>query len=293
MLQRFDHAVIAVRDLDSAIAHCREVLGLDARPGGRHTGRGTHNGLIRFGVDYLELLAVYDPAEARASGPNGSALVDYLAQHEGGPVGYCLAADALDALAGRVRAAGLEVEGPLAMERERPDGPVLRWRLLVPGGVAWRRPWPFVIQWALPDAERLKWEQPGAHELGAMGVAGVTVLIRDLDGGRHLYERQLGLALECQDTVPELGATRARYRLGDFAIALVAPSGNGPLRAELDRAGEGPYQVTLRVASLVRAASVLQRAGVALRDAPGTPGGRLIPPEQALGTRFALVETPE
>src|SRR3989442_10410930 len=55
MITRFDHAVIAVRDLDQALRLYRDVLGLDARPAGRHTGLGTHNGIVRFGLDYLEL----------------------------------------------------------------------------------------------------------------------------------------------------------------------------------------------------------------------------------------------
>ncbi len=56
---RFDHAVIAVQDLDAAMAAYRD-LGFAVTPGGKHTGRGTHNAIIRFGLDYLELLAVYD-----------------------------------------------------------------------------------------------------------------------------------------------------------------------------------------------------------------------------------------
>ncbi len=45
------------------------------------------------------------------------------------------------------------------IERLRPDGRLLSWRLLVPGGVPWLRPWPFLIQWDVPDDERLAWER--------------------------------------------------------------------------------------------------------------------------------------
>src|SRR3989442_5792477 len=83
MITRFDHAVIAVRDLDQALRLYRDVLGLDAHPGGRHTGLGTHNGIVRLGLDYLELLAVADRAEEEASGPTSAALVDYLTRREG------------------------------------------------------------------------------------------------------------------------------------------------------------------------------------------------------------------
>jgi len=116
--RRLDHVVIAVRDLDDAIARYRS-LGFDARPGGRHTGRGTHNAIVRFGLDYLELISVYDEAEASAAGR--SELLDFLATREG-PVAYALATDDIAAEAERIRAAGLAVIGPFAMERQRPDG---------------------------------------------------------------------------------------------------------------------------------------------------------------------------
>jgi catechol 2,3-dioxygenase-like lactoylglutathione lyase family enzyme len=290
MITRFDHAVIAVRDLDRALSLYRDVLGLDARPGGRHTGLGTHNGIVRFGLDYLELLTVYDRAEAEAGGPVGTALVDYLARREGGLVGYCLATNAMEKLAQQARQTGLDVVGPFAMERARPDGRVLRWQLLVPGGTAWRRPWPFMIHWGIPDQERLAWEQPGSHPLGVTGVAGVAVVVHDLDAAKSLYGRQLGLALDSEAEVPELAARCAHFKIGSFVIDLLAPAGSGPARAELNALGEGPFQVTLRVHNLQQARAWLDRSAVVLGPAPGTPRGWLVPPDHALGARLVLVE---
>jgi len=63
MITRLDHAVIAVRNLDEAIGHYRS-LGFDVSPGGHHTGQATHNAIVRFGLDYLELLSIYDASEA-------------------------------------------------------------------------------------------------------------------------------------------------------------------------------------------------------------------------------------
>ncbi len=57
MISRFDHAVIAVRNLDAAISAYR-ALGFEVSPGGHHTGLGTYNAIIRFGLDYIELLAL-------------------------------------------------------------------------------------------------------------------------------------------------------------------------------------------------------------------------------------------
>jgi catechol 2,3-dioxygenase-like lactoylglutathione lyase family enzyme len=77
MLTRFDHAVIAVRNLDEAI-RLYSRLGFEVDAGGRHTGLGTYNALIRFGLDYIELISIYDQDEVTASGPRGAALQNLL-----------------------------------------------------------------------------------------------------------------------------------------------------------------------------------------------------------------------
>src|SRR5581483_6158121 len=174
MISRFDHAVIATRDLAEAIRRY-QALGFAVSQGGRHTGRGTENAIVRFGLDYLELIAIYDEAELAGRGLNGQALADFLRQQEGGLVGYALATADIAEDAARFHQTGLAAEGPFAMERLRPDGRRLSWRLLVPGSVPWRRPWPFLIQWDAPDAERLSWEAPGVHPNGAAGVAGISL----------------------------------------------------------------------------------------------------------------------
>jgi catechol 2,3-dioxygenase-like lactoylglutathione lyase family enzyme len=291
MITRFDHGVIAVRDLEAALSHYRQVLGLDARPGGRHTGRGTHNGIVRFGLDYLELLSVYDPAEAAASGPRGQVLLGFLERRAGGAVGFCLATDRAELLAGRLRERGLEVSGPFEMERLRPDGRLLRWHLVVPGGVAWRRPWPFFIQWDIPDEERLAWEPPGAHELGVEGVAGVAVLVESLGAGWELYVSKLGFeAAGAEAPVADLGARRLRLKYRSIKVELLAPAGSGPLKAELDEVGPGPFAFSLKVSDLGRARRFLADRGVPTTEPAWADGGLLIDPDKALGARLILVE---
>src|SRR3954463_7621615 len=92
MPTRFDHVVIGVRDLEAALANYRR-LGFDAQPGGKHENGGTHNALIRFGLDYLELLAVYDEDAARATGRTLFAEQD---KREAALVSYALATETLD-----------------------------------------------------------------------------------------------------------------------------------------------------------------------------------------------------
>lgn len=287
MITRFDHAVIGVRDLDAAIRRYRE-LGFDVSPGGRHTGRGTYNAIIRFGLDYLELISVYDEAEAIASGPHGSVLVDLLRKREGSLVGYALATMDIAEEADRLQRTGLAAEGPFAMQRLRPDGHLLSWRLLVPQGVSWRRPWPFFIQWDLPDEQRLAWERPGAHVNGATSVAAVTIVVQDLERGIDLYQRQLGLELLERHEFAPFAAQRARFHVGAFGIELLTPTGSGPVQQMLTAIGEGPFILTLTVRDLEQTRTFLAQGGADLVPAPRYPGALLLPPDQALGVRLIL-----
>ncbi len=130
MIGRFDHAVIVVRDLNVAIERYR-TLGFAVDAGGKHTGLGTYNAIMRFGLDYIELLSVYDEAEANASTSTDS-LPDFLAKHEGGLLGYALATTSIQQEAERFRERHLAAVGPFGMQRQRPEGQLLTWSLLVP-----------------------------------------------------------------------------------------------------------------------------------------------------------------
>jgi Glyoxalase-like domain len=140
-----DHVIVATPDLDGAATRMLDGFGLDSIPGGRHTGLGTGNRVVPLGRDYIELMGVVDVAEARTSSVgrwvleatgNGDRLL-----------GWCLATDDLD------RVASERNLQAVAMERVRPDGVVLRWRL---AGleVAMAEPgMPFFIQWDVPEPE--------------------------------------------------------------------------------------------------------------------------------------------
>jgi catechol 2,3-dioxygenase-like lactoylglutathione lyase family enzyme len=289
VITRFDHAVIAMRDLDDAVRRYRD-LGFDVVVGGRHPEMGTHNAIIRFGLEYIELLAVADEAEAIASGAKGRVLVNFLRQRSGGLVGYAVAARHIEEDAERFRRTGLAAEGPFAMSRRRPDGNILSWRLLVPTGVAWRRTWPFLIEWDAPDDQRLAWEPPGVHPNGVTGVRSVAEAVSDLGWASDLYRRQLGLGPGDEDDAIDLGARRATFRLGTFRIDLLAPVADGVLAAVLAETGEGPFELTLTVRDRAEAAAILSRAGIPFEDVPIDPTTICVPLKAGLGARLVLTE---
>lgn len=267
---RFDHAVIGVRSLAEAARYYTDSLGFVVYPGGRHSGLGTHNAIVRFGLDYLELLSVYDEAEALAAGSTRAPLVEFLQRHTCGLLGFALATDDIDGMAARLRAEGLDAIGPFAMRRMRPDGVLLEWRLLVPGGTAWRRPWPFFIQWGMADAERLRHETPGHQRNGTRRVRGVSVAVRDLARAKDLYGRQLGLTLREEGVAGDV--TWARYALDSFYIDVLCPRAAGEVQEYLDGFGEGLYQVWLELTEISPAAAYFAQRAIVTTPVQGRGG---------------------
>ena len=123
MLSGIDHVVIVVADLDRAIAGF-DALGFTVVRGGRHPGLGTHNALIAFADGaYFELIAFLVPASTH----RWFAAVD----KGGGLTDFCMQTSDLDADAASFKRAGATVSEPFAMERQRPDGYILKWVLAV------------------------------------------------------------------------------------------------------------------------------------------------------------------
>ena len=272
MITRFDHCVIGARDLDQASDAFRR-LGFDVRPGGRHTGLGTHNAIIRFGLDYLELLATHDAAEAARSGNPGLVIDEFLHDRPGGLLGFALASSNLDdeVARGDVPALGYVIGQPFGMQRARPDGHVLNWRLLVPGAHTWRRPWPFLIEWATPDAQRLDWDGIGQHPNGVISVAGLTIATRDLDAIENLYRNQLGLSV-----VSGAEERHRRVQLPD-----------GVTLHLMDTEGEGLVELRLRVSDLHTSRNWFDTHGIHTEGR--SPSEFDVAPSDALGARLVFV----
>ena len=288
MITRFDHVVIAVRNLEEAIRHYQK-LGFDVSPGGRHTGLGTHNAIIRFGLDYIELISIYDETEVNSSRLGGKVALDFLRKREGGLLGYALATSDIEQDAEHFRKIGLEAVGPFAMQRMRPDGQLLSWRLLVPGGVPWRQPTPFLIQWDAPDEQRLTWERLGTHPNGATGWKGIEVAVSNLQHTFDVYQRQLGLQPDRGDVRDDLAATRIPFHVGTSTVDLLWPfDEEGPVQDMLTEIGEGPYEVTLTVKDLDQTREFLKQRGISPESEDSY--ALLLPLEQTLGARLVLTE---
>jgi len=152
-----DHLVVAARSLDEGEAWCRRTLGVAPAPGGRHPMMGTHNRLLaigspRFPRSYLEIIAI-DPQAPAPSHRRWFDLDDagLQAQLAEGPrlVHWVVRCDDIDAVAAAWRAAGRDAGDVRQVERQAPDGRLLRWRICVreDGARLAGGAWPGLIEW--------------------------------------------------------------------------------------------------------------------------------------------------
>lgn len=235
MIKGIDHVVIAVADLERAIAGFGE-LGFTVVRGGRHPGLGTHNALIAFADGaYFELIAFQvqtSPHPWFAAVRKGGGLAD-----------FCMQTDNLDGDVAAFKRAGARIGEPFAMERQRPDGYTVKWVLSVTqapdtGAV------PFLIRDVTPRDERVPRQRE--HPNGAAGIRTLTIAVRDVRAARAFYERVLGTRGR-EIRRDDLGASGATVAAGPHELQLLAPvSDRGALARWLRSRGPSPCEVTLR-----------------------------------------------
>jgi len=183
MITRFDHLVIAVRDLDIASERFR-ALGFEVRPGGEHPGQGTRNALIALGpAAYLEIIGP-DPDQPRPAGGRRFGIDDLKAPHL---LTWVAKGKSLETFAGDAKAHGVDLGAVIPGSRKRPDGVVLSWTYTDPQVVLANRLIPYFIDWGA---------SPHPSATAAKGVTLVSLRAEHPDAGRvQAVLKQLGLEL--------------------------------------------------------------------------------------------------
>jgi len=224
MLLGIDHLVIACADPDAAAAELERELGLRAAGGGRHDALGTFNRLIWLGDTYLELIGVFDRVLAVGSWIGGPTV--HALNAGGGLATWAVATDDIDGDVASLNAGGALLAQPIAGERMRPDGAVVRWRLSVPRELRPERP-PFLIEHD-PTAAEWSPDDRAARALEAQPV-GAPVRLETLE-------------LPTADAPGTIAGLMRTVRIGPFRPSLVgggardAQVGNQTLRLRPHRA---------------------------------------------------------
>lgn len=221
-----DHMVIAVADLDTAIADYR-ALGFTVYPGGVHHGGVSHNALVIFADgSYFELIAYRQAAPDvrwwQVLSKAGEGFVDFALLPEN---------TIRDVEAARGR--GLALDGPIAGGRLRPDGARLDWQIVRPKSTDL----PFWCGDVTPRVLRVPDGEMRSHTNGATGIASVTLAVRDVAASAARYA-----ALAGPQAVIEDGPS-VRVTIGGAAIVL---AGDASAQEHVGRRGEGPMSLVLR-----------------------------------------------
>jgi len=224
---RLDHVVIAVADLDTAIADYRK-LGFTVYPGGTHHGGASHNALVVFADgSYFELIAYLKPSPDfrwwKVLSAAGEGIVDFALNPQN---------TVSDAAAARER--GLQIDGPTDGGRLRLDGVRLDWQIVRPRSTDL----PFWCGDVTPRNLRVPEGDMRRHDNGVTGISRVVVAVADLAASKARYRALLGAEPKA---APD---DAALVTVGDFVIDLLGP-GNGAAKNALDKRGEGPIAVIL------------------------------------------------
>jgi hypothetical protein len=180
---------------------------------------------------YLELIAFQAEAPQHVWWRHvavGQGLIDFA----------LLPSDTADDVAA-AQARGLEIAGPYAGGRNRPDGVRLEWQT----ARAASPELPFLCGDVTPRVLRVPGADAWGHDNGARGLARVSVAVANQDASAERYAALLG-----RQPLVELG--RRLFKLGETYIALRSPGPHEPeseaIAARLATRGEGIYSFTLR-----------------------------------------------
>lgn len=251
MPSMIDHIVIVDQDLDALVEQARSV-GFTVVPGGEHAGGMTHNALIAFqDGSYIELIAFIEP-EKRSTHRWWPRL-----WKGGGLADFALFCEDLEQEVAAIKSRGLDIPEPVENGRQRPDGERLEWRQSFPQTIVGETGMPFLIEDLTPRSLRVPSdESETTHDNGVIGIAGVTLLVDDLDTASQSLGAITGNDVSSIDP-PLPGLTQAARldvgsELGQW-IAIATPDmsreedfGEDALPARyLDRYGLGPFSAVL------------------------------------------------
>ena len=254
--------MICVPDLPQGIAQYSK-MGFNIHAGGAHPGKGTHNAIALNTDDYLELLAIRDPAEYAASGKPGTwnaGLTDFIAA--GGGMRYVVVqSDDLTAEVAAMRSRGVDVSDATEGSRRTLAGQALRWKSAVLGP---KNPLPiFFIQHLTPMAERRK-QIPvaGDHPNGVCNLERANIVTPDAGAAAAIYAKVLGMPPPPLQKGTVIMSDMAVFQVGPNGLAIAQPYAPGPAADALRRRGPGPFLALYNTTSMGAAARWMLEHGL-------------------------------
>ena len=234
-----DHVTVCGSNLEQMRRDFADA-GLHTSYGGRHANLVTHMDLLTFPDGaYIELIAPIDSLSGATGMMSGWSK---LMEGNAGPSAWAMRTDHIHAEVARLRAAGVEVRGPEAGSRRRPDGTKLEWETAMVGPAPAGSVLPFLIQDKTPRNLRVPDPAEFTH---IEGVAAVVIAVRDLKSSLALFQRIYDLQEPMVEDHPESGITIAHFA-GTPVMLAAANSEKTWLGARIALFGECPGAFLLK-----------------------------------------------
>lgn len=153
----WDHTMINVSDLSESMNSFADA-GIVFKLGGRHENWGTANALGYFGINYIELISIFDQQKASLIHRQSAAAVyDTLQDFNQGRQRFntiAIRTNDLENIKKRIEAAGVEVGPILEGKRRNEQNKLITWRIFFINDNIDGLPYPFFIDWQTSDKER-------------------------------------------------------------------------------------------------------------------------------------------
>ena len=257
MLNSLDHAVIAVRDLETATDTYARLLGRAPSWRGLHPEIGTANSLFRLDNIYIELLS-----------PEGEGVftteLRRRIEHQGeGLLALAFATDDAAQCAAELRERNLATPAPVdGQGQESTSGAVRQWRNVFLPESDTRGVSLFIIEHRSPrDALPLAEPITGSRSV-VSAVDHVVIMTADPSATCTLYRDKLGLRLALDQTSESRGLRLLFFRIGGITVECAAHLESAPAPDAPDRL----WGISYRVADLIAAHERVVKAGFDVSD---------------------------
>ncbi|MET1249466.1 VOC family protein [Sporolactobacillus sp. STCC-11] len=241
----WDHTMINVQNVDQAARFFGD-HGIVFARGGRHEKWGTENALGYFGLNYIELISVYDEARAK-NFPRAGASAVYDAVHD-----YeqnvqrintlAIRTSDIEATHARLKQAGVPAGDIEVGKRLDEQGHLITWSIFFIDGTIDGLPYPFFIQWQGSDETReQKLKDQGlivSHPAGDLLARQAVFHVPDPEKAATIWGQLL-------DGQSEKTAAEYRIQLQDRQLIFKQGSENHIVQLNFDGAGDSLKHQTL------------------------------------------------
>ena len=218
MIERIDHLIVAVKDLEAAEDNYKKIFGHDPVWRGAHESLGTKNSIFNFNNLYFELLA------ANGTGAGASLVNSSIEENGEGLAGLVFGSDNIETTKQQLSSKGYELSGLALGEGFDEDaGKKRTWESLFLPNEITRGLFSFAIEHKTGKLDLLdRFTSDCVHKLDH-----VVINTNDAEGFIRVYEKDLGIRLALDQTVEKWGGRMLFFRLNQTTIEVIARPDEG------------------------------------------------------------------